>query len=312
MRLLLPILSFLTLVLVAGLAGCRPSGPEVVVYAAQDRVFAQPILEEFTRRTGIRVRAVYDNEATKTVGLANRIAAEAGRPLADVWWSNEEMRTLQLARQRVLEADPTRFGARHRVLVCHSNQLGRLPPGRGMALLTNAELKGRLALAYPVFGSTATHLLVLRQRWGIPAWEAWCRALVANRPLLVDGNSTVVKLVAGGQALVGLTDSDDVAAARREGWPVVALELEEGARLVIPNSIARVTGAPRPDEATRLLEYLGGPDVRRRLADVGAIDPDSVEASPHPSDDGAVAWGRLLDELDAGVDWLRRTFLRNG
>ena len=45
------------------------------------------------------------------------------------------------------------------------------------------------------------HLLALRNRWGDAAWVAWCRALQANRPFLVDGNSVVVQFVARGSEL---------------------------------------------------------------------------------------------------------------
>src|SRR5438128_2242010 len=48
---------------------------EVVVYTSQDQVYAEPILKKFERQAGIRVRAVYDSEAIKTVGLVNRLLA---------------------------------------------------------------------------------------------------------------------------------------------------------------------------------------------------------------------------------------------
>jgi len=84
------------------LAGCsHHPHPQAVVYAAQDQVYSEPILREFERRTGIRVRAVYDSEAVKTVGLANRLLAEKNHPQADLFWGNEELRTRQLAAQGV-------------------------------------------------------------------------------------------------------------------------------------------------------------------------------------------------------------------
>ena len=61
----------------------------VVLYCAQDQVFAEPILAEFTKQTGIRVKAVFDSEAVKTVGLANRLLAERTHPVCDVFWGNE-------------------------------------------------------------------------------------------------------------------------------------------------------------------------------------------------------------------------------
>src|SRR4051812_33268531 len=64
----------------------------LIIYTSQDQQFAEPILNEFTSQTGIKVRAIYDSEAVKTVGLANRLLAEAAHPQCDVWWSNEALR----------------------------------------------------------------------------------------------------------------------------------------------------------------------------------------------------------------------------
>lgn len=52
------------------------SSSEVIVYAAQDQVYAEPILRAFEQETGIKVKTVYDSEAVKTVGLANRWLGE--------------------------------------------------------------------------------------------------------------------------------------------------------------------------------------------------------------------------------------------
>ena len=77
-------------------------GREVVVYCSADQGFAEPILAEFEKATGIKVRARYDVEAAKTVGLVNRIRAEAGGAGADVFWSSEVFYTIQLANEGLL------------------------------------------------------------------------------------------------------------------------------------------------------------------------------------------------------------------
>jgi len=74
---------------------------QVVVYCAQDQIYAEPIFREFEKQTGIKVLAVYDNESVKTVGLANRLLAERSHPQCNVFWGNEEMRTRQLAAHNV-------------------------------------------------------------------------------------------------------------------------------------------------------------------------------------------------------------------
>src|SRR5262245_58525767 len=69
---------------------------EVTVYVSTDRVFSEPVLKAYERQTGVKVNAVYDTEETKSTGLANRLLAEKNNPQADVFWSNEPVRTLVL------------------------------------------------------------------------------------------------------------------------------------------------------------------------------------------------------------------------
>src|SRR6266705_688483 len=103
----------------------RQTRPEVVVYCAQDQVYAEPIFRDFEKETGIKVRAVYDSEAVKTVGLANRLVAERTHPQCDVFWGNEEMRTRQMAAQNVFRETIgwAAFGHRSRRLVINTNHL---------------------------------------------------------------------------------------------------------------------------------------------------------------------------------------------
>jgi iron(III) transport system substrate-binding protein len=317
----------------------RVERPTVIAYIAQDQVFAEPLLAEFTRQTGIRVRTVFDSEAVKTVGLANRLLAERAHPQADIFWGNEELRTRQLAAQGIWRETNgwAAFGHRSRRIVINTNLVqwdptrwgetpsspavsppgsppgvltpapSPLPPPRSLLDLTNAQWRGRVALAYPLFGTTATHFLALRQHWGEARWEAWCRALAANRPLLVDGNSVVAKLVARGEAWVGLTDSDDIAAVQREGAPVVALPLTAES-LLIPNTVAVVRGAPHPEAAEQLFAWLQRPAVAARLVAAGALE--GTETSVPGVNTLQPDWARLVAEIEPGTARLKEIFVR--
>jgi ABC-type Fe3+ transport system substrate-binding protein len=144
----------------------------------------------------------------------------------------------------------------------------------------------------------------LRQHWGTNAWEQWCRALQANKPFLVDGNSVVVQLVARGEAAIGLTDSDDIAAGQKQGMPIRALPIEENL-LLIPNTVAIIRHAPHPEQALLLYEHLQSDPVRQALIAASALEGDT------PSNIGIkVDWQRLLSELEAGTATLRQVFLR--
>jgi iron(III) transport system substrate-binding protein len=292
------------------LSGCVPSARErVILYCAQDQEYAEPILREFTRSTGIEVRALYDSEAVKTVGMANRLLAERSHPQCDVFWSNEEFRTVQLSIQGVFDEVPpvSRFGYRSRRMVINTNLVNAASVPGSLKELTNAVWKGRVAVSYPLFGSSASHFLALRQRWGHEAWMGWCRALAANKPFLVDGNSVVVKYVGRGEAAIGLTDSDDIAAEQKEGLPVAALPLDEDL-LLIPNTVAVIRDGPHPAEARRLAEFLRGKETVARLAAVGAIE--GVSSAGVGRESWQPDWVVVARELDVGLAAMKELFLR--
>ena len=283
----------------AAFIGCSPE-PEVVAYCAQDQVYAEPIFADFTRTTGIRVRAVYDSEAVKTVGLANRILAESPHPVADVFWGNEEFHTRRLAAAGAFRATNgwIAFGQRSRRLTADPSRQHWLGPE--VTGLTNAALRGRVSLAAPWFGSTATHFAALRAIWGAGRWQAWCRALAANQVFLEEGNSQVTQRVARGDAWVGLTDSDDLQAARREGLNLVA----GPALWPIRNTVAVLREAPHPVAAQALFLFLQSAAVHQALAKAGALEVVPPDATTTP----APPWEVMLHDFDLTLKELREFF----
>jgi len=289
--------------------GCnRQTSNEVIVYASQDRVYAEPIFQAFTARTGIKVRALYDSEAAKTVGLANRLAAEKSRPQCDVFWNNEELRTWQLAAKGVVETNWVSVGYRTRRLVSNTNSISAKSTPSGLGELIKPSWSRRVAIAYPLFGTTATHFLAIRQYWGDKKWEEWCRALQANHAFLVDGNSSVVNLVGRGEAWIGLTDSDDVAAGQREGLPISSSDFSDVPKMVIPNTVALIKNRPHPVEAQLLSDFLRDPSVTRQLVEAHALDSaESPETVPNRM---PVNYSALLRDLDGATKTLEQIFLK--
>jgi len=289
--------------------GCnREASNEVVVYASQDRVYAEPIFQAFTARTGIRVKALYDSEAAKTVGLANRLVGEKSHPQCDLFWNNEELRTWQLAAKGVIETNWVSVGYRTRRLVSNTNFVSAKAASPGLTELVKPSWSGKVAIAYPLFGTTATHFLALRQYWGDKKWEEWCRALQANHPFLVDGNSGVVNLVGRGEAWVGLTDSDDVAAGQREGLPITGHDFSDVPKMVIPNTVALVKNRPHPVEAQRLSDFLRDPAATRQLVEAHALD--SAESPETVTDRMPVNYPALLRDLDGATKTIEQIFLK--
>jgi iron(III) transport system substrate-binding protein len=81
----LALVSALACALLSGCGDSRRDAAVVVVYTSVDAVFSRLIAESFTEETAIEVRLVPDTEETKSTGLLNRLIAEKGRPVADVF-----------------------------------------------------------------------------------------------------------------------------------------------------------------------------------------------------------------------------------
>jgi iron(III) transport system substrate-binding protein len=287
----------------------RPS-PVVVVYTSQDEVYAEPIFKRFEKETGIRVQPVFDSEAVKTVGLVNRLLAEQNNPQCDVFWNNEEFRTRFLAARGVFRETNAwvPLGYRTRRMVINTNYITPAGAPRVFSDITNKIWSRKVALALPLFGTTATHFHALRQVWGDAAWQAWCRALIANNPFVVDGNSVVVQQVARGEAWIGWADSDDIADAQHEGLPVLPLP-NNAETLYLPNTVGVVRNCPHPGAAQRFFDFLRDPAVSQSLVDAHALE--GVTLDPAAAATGlTVDWDKLLRDLEPVTQETQKIFLR--
>src|SRR5215207_7244990 len=270
-----------------GSACQRTGGRSVTVYVSTDRVFSEPILYEYEKRSGVKVNAVYDTEETKSTGLANRLLAEKARPQADVFWSNEPVRTLVLKSRDVLApyrspsvegipaalVDPsghwTGFSARLRVIAYNTKSVRPEEAPRSVFDLADPKWKGQVAIADPRFGSTSFHVAALYAAAGDERMDDFFRRLKENGVRIVPGNSVVRDLVARGEAKVGLTDTDDVNVALENGQPVaMVLPDRDGLGVpVMPNMVSLIAHAPHPEEGRKLIDYLLSVDVERQLAE---------------------------------------------
>lgn len=279
----------------AAVSARTPSGGtarSVAVYTSVDQVYSEPILQRFEQATGIRVLPVYDVEAAKTTGLVNRLIAEKGRPLADVFWSGEFVQTMLLEEQGVLAAyrpptaadvpaayrDPhdrwVGIAGRARVLLVNTKLL---PPSKHprslFDLLNRTYAADRVGIALPLFGTSATHAAALYAALDRSNARRFFDGLRTRGVRIVDGNSTIRDMVADGRLLFGVTDTDDACAAVKAGAPVrvVVPDQEAGGlgALVIPGTVSLVAGAPHSSEASALIDYLVTKDVEAALVDAG-------------------------------------------
>ncbi len=270
-------------------AGCvRVSPQEVVVYAALDKEFSEPILKQFEQQSGVRVLAKYDVESNKTVGLANEIIDSAKRPKGDLFWNNEILHSLRLEKLGLLQvyrsplADqfPVQFvspgggwhgfAARARVLLVNTNLLpDRADWPTSIRDLADPKWAGKCGLAKPLFGTSATHAAVLFSVWPIAEAQQFFEQ-VKSTAVIEGGNKQVALNVAAGRYAFGLTDTDDAIIELEHGQPVAIIFPDQAAdqsgALLIPNTLCVIKNGPNPVAAKRLVDYLLQSSVEEKLA----------------------------------------------
>jgi iron(III) transport system substrate-binding protein len=326
--------------LLAPLAGCTFESPnEVVVYCALDREYSEPVLERFERETGVRVLPKYDLESTKTIGLTQAIIAESNRPRCDVFWNNEILNTVRLQQRGLLDAyvspqaseypeafrDPEGywhgFAARARILLVNRHLVDEDQQPRSILDLTAAKWKGRVGLAKPLFGTTATHAACLFEVLGEEKAKAFFSDLKDNDAKIMSGNKQVAQAVSSGEISLGLTDTDDAIGEIAAGRPVRIVyldrESDELGTLFLPNTLAIVKGSPHPEAARQLVDFLLSASVEQMLADGGSAQipvRSDVKASnrvetPRTVKAMQVDFAAAARRWDAVAKFLRQEFL---
>ena len=317
-------------------SGClRQTDQEVVVYAALDKPFSQPILREFEQQTGIRVLPKFDVESNKTVGLANEIQMQADRQRCDLFWNNEILHTLRLKRAGLLVPCPAvraadypapfvspdrdwfGFAARARVLIVNTDRIpDRQAWPTSVLDLADPRWKGDCGVARPLFGTTATHAAVVMQVLGQDRGRAFW-ADVARNAKVEGGNKQVAVNVARGRYAFGLTDTDDAIIEIERGAPVAIVfpdqRADQWGTLLIPNTLALIKGGPNPDAAKRLIDFLLQAEIEQRLArGPSAQIPLNRRATIRSRIEPDSEWHRMkVDFEQAAEDWPRiAQFLR--
>ncbi|HUP81011.1 MAG TPA: extracellular solute-binding protein [Pirellula sp.] len=286
--------------------GCVPRREEsVVLYSAADREYVTPILDAFERaNTGTEIARQFDVEASKTLGLVTRIEREKERPKCDVFWNNELIHTIRLQKQGLLASRRWKvpdswpkgfkakdgtwigFAARARVLLINKYKLPD-PANWPKSVLELAEKKWhqRCGLAYPVYGTTATHMAVLASHAATMQgdahvksdyfkrdrsldWLVWSDGWIEHSVVL-SGNKQVALAVSSGELEWGLTDTDDAIIEKESGQPVEIVFPDQGesdfGTVFIPNTISVLQKAPNPTAAALLADFLVSEKSESRL-----------------------------------------------
>jgi len=260
------------------------AGDEVVVYVSEDRVFSEPVLRDFERDTGIKVKPVYDTEETKSTGAMNRLIAEKNNPQADVYWANEPIRAVVLKQRGISTPffspsaegipphfkDPqgywTGFSARARVFVVNAE--GNAPDS--IMDYVDEQWKNKGVIANPLFGTTTSWVASLFVVWGDEKAQDFMEKMKINGVKIATSNGESTTLVVNKEFAFSLVDSDDSTNAIRAGKQVKQVYPDQDKDglgcLVLPNAVVLIKGGPNPENGQKLINYLLSAETERKLA----------------------------------------------
>ncbi len=260
------------------LSSCSKEKRELIVYTSVDQRYSEPIFTSFEKKTGIHIKALYDMESSKAVGLAKRISLEHKNPKADIFWNGEVLQTALLANKGLLGSlpnmpkkdgvyleDPKRkwiiFGGRLRVWLLNNEALS----------INKRHLQK--AMAYPLYGTSSDQLAWYWQREGERKTLQYLYKLKRKNWHFLSGNAMVRRLVEHGELFKGLTDSDDayLAIKRNNRLKIIIYKTEDNSTLLIPNTISLIKGARDKKEAIKFIKYIISENVQKQLVQMGWI-----------------------------------------
>lgn len=333
------------LVLSMAAAGCSSPKNRVVLFCAQDEEFTTSTFSDFKKATHLNVDVKFDTEATKSVSLISELLDHKKRPRCDVHWNNEVLGTIRLERAGLLESysSPSAatypndthpanhtwqaFAARARIIVVNTNLVPESERPKSLLELATPKWKGKVALAKPQFGTSATQAVCLFEVLGKDQAKEYYRNLRANEVQLVAGNKQVAEGVGSGQFVAGVTDTDDAMEEIKDGKPIAIIFPDRDSppksrmgTLFIPNTVALIKGSPNQAGGKKLIDFLLSTDIEARLAAgnshqiplnpaVHAELPPQI-LTPREAKPMQVDWEKAADLWDEVQEFLRTEFAR--
>ena len=276
---------------------------KIVVYSGRAERLIKPVLDAFTKKTGIQV----DLLSSKTTELVNRLQAEKDRTPADVFITNdagslERAREVGLLRplnlQEIERTIPSQFraadnswvGLSGRVwIVVYNTKL--VDPSQITSILDLAKPQWKGKLAIPHAGSEYLHAgtSVIKAAAGDEAARTFLKGLKVNGGNEVYGKSSqIVRAVAKGQVALGIVNHYYIyrILKKKPNAPIAALvpDQQKGGMGAIMNvaGIGVVHATKHLESAKRLVAFLVSQSGQKLFADYNKEYPlhPQVDADP--------------------------------
>lgn len=280
----------------------------LTLYSGRSEELVGPIIERFEESSGVDVEVRWGS----TSELAALLLEEGANSRADVYFAQDPGGLGAVATMMtplpddVLDRVDARFrdpegrwvgiSGRARVVVYNTERVSETELPQDLSGFVDPSWKGRIGWA-PTNASFQAMVTAMRVLWGEEETRAWLEGMLANEPVVYEGNSPIVAAVGAGEIDIGLVnhyylyrflaEEGEDFAARNYYMPGAG-----------PGSLLMVAGAgvlassDQQEAGEQLVAFLLSPEAQQYFAD---------ETFEYPLAEGIEASVELpaLDELEA-------------
>jgi iron(III) transport system substrate-binding protein len=299
------LLPLIVTTLATGVLAGPAAAQEVNLYTTREPGLIQPLIDAFTKSTGIRINSIFVKD-----GLSERVAAEGARSPADVLMTVDFGNLLDLvdrgltqpvrsttleqsvpANLRGSQGEWFALSLRARVLYAERN----LPmTSFNYEDLADPQWKGKVCIRAGQHPYNTALIAAYIAHHGEAAAETWLRGVRANlaRPA-TGGDRDVARDIMGGICDVGIANSYYVGLMRSGAGGADQVKWGQAIKVILPTfrnggtqvnlsgaSIAR--HSPNRASAVRFLEYLVSDEAQKIYAESNFEYPVKVGAPIHP------------------------------
>lgn len=273
---------------------------ELVIYSGRSKSLVEPLLQEFERETGIRIRVRYGDTAQLAVALLE----EGRRSPADLFWAQDGGALGVLSNHNMFSRLPANLfekippvfrsadgtwiatSARARVLAYSPQRVEREQLPTTIDDLTNSRWRGRIGWA-PQNASFQTFVSALVELEGREKAKAWLTAVRNNGAKSYRSNVPIIQAIAQGEIDLGLTNHYYLIRFKQsdENFPVEQKFLQKGdpSNFVNVAGVGILTTAKNKREAERFIEFLLSPRGQEFFAKEVFEYPVTDGAPTHPA-----------------------------
>jgi iron(III) transport system substrate-binding protein len=278
--------------MVALLAGCASftassqaeDAGRLVIYSGRSESLVAPVIEQFSQASGVKVDVRYGN----TAELAATLLEEGKNSPADIFYAQDPgglgavakagllaelpQELLNKVENRFRSADGLWVGisGRVRVVVYNTQSLQPedLPPD--LFGFTDPRWKGKIGWA-PTNASFQAMVTAMRQMWGEEKTREWLTGILANQPVVYDGNTAIVAAVGSGEIEVGFVNHYYLyrfLKEQGESFPARNHFLNNGGpdSLVMVSGIGRLASGKNEENALKFINFLLSPVAQQYFA----------------------------------------------